>query len=98
MHVRWGRLWGGVVRNTMLPDSVLARAKMKMAFGQAELVPSSRSLRVLEPEPERNCRTSSVLVSGVERAMGVATAKLASMEIVRSFMMNRCGRLSGNWL
>lgn len=69
---------------TILPPSVLARAKMKIAFGQAPLLPCSRSLRVfLEP----NWRASRVLGAGALRAMGEAVARAAKAERVRSFMV-----------
>lgn len=67
----------------MLPVSVLARAKMKIAFGQLPARPCSSSFLVLVP----NWRTSRVPASGAARVMGEAAARLASMERERNFML-----------
>lgn len=66
----------------MLPLSVLARAKMKMAFGQLELLPCSRSFLVLVLE--KNWRVWRVAAFG---AMGEAAAKLMIIEMARNFML-----------
>jgi hypothetical protein len=68
----------------MLPVSVLARAKMKMALGHLELLPCSSSFLVLEP----NWRTSSVSASGAARAMGEAAARLENRVRARNFMVD----------
>lgn len=77
----------------MLPVSVLARAKMKIAFGQLPARPCSSSVLVLE---EPNWRISSVSASGAARVMGEAAARLASMERVRNFILTDVGR--EDWL
>jgi hypothetical protein len=68
----------------MLPVSVLARAKMKIALGQLEELPCSRSFLVFEP----SWRTLRVSTSGVVRVMGEAAARLANMERVRNFILD----------
>lgn len=69
--------------HTKFPDSVLPRAKTRMALGQAPARPSSSS--VLEEPNWRASRSPLMLISGT--AMGVAAAKVVRRETAKNFML-----------
>jgi hypothetical protein len=79
VFVGWSLEEVGVIR-TMLPLSVVPRAKMKMTRGQLEELPSSRSVRV-----DRSWRASIPATSST-RVVGRAAARVAAARRLRNFM------------
>lgn len=79
----------------MLPNSVEARAKMKITLGHAELLPVSSSLRV---KPAWRTSRSATLVStttSIGSSIGAAATRAAQREImVRNFIL---AILTGYW-
>lgn len=69
---------------TRFPVSVLARAKIKIAFGQLALLPCSSSVSVLE---RPSWRVSTSITTGT--AMGEAATKPVRSETRKNFILVR---------
>jgi len=77
--------FGELGMRTMLPASLLPRAKMKMVFGQAELLPASSSVRVALAWRASSLRVIGS-VAGSATGAGIATGEAMAMEAIRERM------------